>query len=362
LILQKNNYTCIGGQAVIEGVMMRSPHFMATAVRRTVEGSIVIKEVPWRSLSDRVPFLKKPFFRGVVSLFESLAGGMRSLSFSADEAAAQDALASEKKSKNTDVGSENKKGLSTLEVAASMTVAFGFGMALFVALPHLATHFLGQWGLFDSSIDSAAFHLVDGIIKTMVLVLYILAISLMPDIRRVFQYHGAEHKSIYAFENGDDLTVANARKYPTMHPRCGTSFLLFLVVVSVFVFSAIFPLIVSAMGVAQPKNLGIGAHFLAVFFKIVLMVPIASVSYEIIRFSGNHMQNPIVRFLISPGLLLQKLTTREPTDDQLEVALASLRRVLYLEKQSSAPQSGLVVIQELGDIPTVNANAMEFQG
>lgn len=335
--------------------MMRSPSFMATAVRRN-DGTIAIKELPWRSLSEKLPFLKLPFLRGILSLIESMSGGIKSLGFSAEEAAADDSSGENKEAKS----------ISSLEIGMSMVAAFGFGLLFFVALPHLITHYLGQAGLFDNSLESYYFHIIDGAIKSTFLVAYILAISLMPDIKRVFQYHGAEHKSIYAFEHGDELTVENAKKYPTLHPRCGTSFLLFLVVISVFVFSAIFPTLMSFYGIKSategPAKLGIIFHLGAVILKMFLMLPIAGISYEIIRLSGNYMHNPIVKILISPGLLLQKITTKEPSESQLEVALAALRRVLLLEKAPEHLNSSLVVIKNPGDIPRVNANVMEFEG
>ena len=292
---------------------------MAVVVRRG-DGDLVIKERPWLGFSERIPLLKKPFLRGIVVLLESLTNGVEALNFSADVAVRDEG---HKKADGTE------KGLSRLEIVGSIAFAFLMGTGLFVALPHMLALALGRSGAFAGGVDNPLFHLLDGIIKTAILVGYIMAISLMKDVKRVFQYHGAEHKSIHTFERGEELVVENARRHPTMHPRCGTSFLLFLVLVSVVAFSvAVSPL---ASHLPLPENT-ILRQLCIIVLKIFLMFPIAAISYEIIRFSGNHMGNPVVRILIAPGLWLQKLTTREPDDRQLEVALASLKRVLQLEE------------------------------
>ncbi|NBU21459.1 DUF1385 domain-containing protein, partial [bacterium] len=212
-------FTSIGGQAVLEGVMMRSPHFIAVAVRKP-DQKIVIQYQPYQSVMGRYSLLKKPLLRGVVTLIESMIQGVDALSYSAQVLSASDA-----DSKNV------KQELSSLAIAFSILSAFLFGMGLFVALPHLLTVWLSSWGAVELSTASPGFHALDGLLKMAILLAYVYLISLMKDIKRVFQYHGAEHKSIYAFEAGEDLTVENARKYTTLHPRCGTSFLLFLVVI-----------------------------------------------------------------------------------------------------------------------------------
>lgn len=347
--MASERYTCIGGQAVLEGVMMRSPRFMAVVVRRS-DGRLVIKERPWLGFSERIPLLKKPFLRGIVVLLESLTNGLEALNFSADVAMRDEGVT---KSDGT------AKGLSRIEMITSISFAFLMGTGLFVALPHLLALAAGRWGAFPNGVESPFFHLLDGVIKTLILVGYIAAIALMRDIKRVFQYHGAEHKSIHAFEKGEELIVENARRHPTMHPRCGTSFLLFLVLVSVVAFSVTVAPLSTALPL--PAN-AILKQLCLIALKIVLMFPIAAVSYEIIRFSGNHMGNPLVRALVAPGLWLQKLTTREPDDEQLEVALASLRRVLLLEKDPQIASATEIQFRALADIPAVAAAASEFPG
>ncbi len=346
MMIAKQKYTSIGGQAVIEGVMMRSPHFYTIAIRKA-ENQILIKELPWKGYSEHFTFLKKPFFRGICTLLESMINGVQALSYSANIAAQFE----------TKPGAKQQE-LSKFAIFTSIFFAFCMGMGLFVALPHFLTVVLGDLGLYSTTVNSPFFHLVDGFIKVVFLVLYVYLIAFMKDIKRVFQYHGAEHKSIYAFEKGEELTIENARKYPTLHPRCGTSFLLFLLIISIFAFSILFPLI-------QATKLHDNAlinHALLVVFKIFLMFPVAGISYEFIRLSANHMENPLFKILIYPGLLLQKLTTREPTDDQLEVALASLKRVLYLEKSPQALSQKELEFSSLRDIVYAPATVSEFPG
>ncbi len=201
----------IGGQAVIEGVMMRAPRSIAIAVRRPT-GEIVVKKDEVVPLSERYPVVKFPIVRGAVALFQSLIVGITALNFSANEAMVEAE------------GTEEKTELSSWAMAGTMAVAFGFGILLFFVLPLYATKLLTQLSFISD--NNIIFNMVDGVIRVAVFLIYIWAISRMKDIQRVFQYHGAEHKSIFAFEAGDELTVANVRKYSCLHPRCGTSFLL----------------------------------------------------------------------------------------------------------------------------------------
>jgi uncharacterized protein YqhQ len=187
-----------------------------------------------------------------------------------------------------------------------------------------------------------------------ILLSYVYLIALMKDIHRVFQYHGAEHKSIYAFEAGDELTVENARKYTTLHPRCGTSFLLFLVLISIGVFSIVFPL----FGLTQLSNNPIMSHVIMILIKMVLMLPVAGLAYEFIKACACRMNNPVFKAMIWPGMVLQKLTTREPDDQQLEVALASLRQVLKAEKESAAGTETEITF--LHELKLVQATVAEF--
>lgn len=342
----QGKFTSIGGQAVIEGVMMRSPHFIAVAVRKP-NNRIVIKNVPYQGISSRIPLLKQPVFRGVVGLIESMVQGIDALSYSANVASVE--------------GDEDGKGeeLSSFAIFTSIASAFLLGMGLFVALPHFLTAVITSRPSIGLTAASPFFHLIDGALKMGLLLAYVYLIAMMRDIHRVFQYHGAEHKSIYTFEAGEELTVENARKYTTLHPRCGTSFLLFLVLISILVFSIIFPL----FGLTHLSENPILNHVLMICAKIVLMFPVAGLAYEFIKACACRMDNPIFRTMIWPGMILQKLTTREPDDQQLEVALASLRQVLKNEKadeDKQARSSGVLEITALSEISLVAASVSEF--
>ena len=285
----------IGGQAVIEGVMMRAPRAMAIAVRRP-SGEIVVRKDLVVPLSERFPVAKLPVLRGAIALFSSLVIGIRALNFSANEAMVEEE------------GTE-KEELSSWAMTGAMSVAFGFGILLFFILPLYLTKILIP--VIGSS--NIVFNLVDGVIRVVIFLLYIWSISRMKDIKRVFQYHGAEHKSIFAFEAGDALTVDNVRKYSRLHPRCGTSFLLIVMLVSIAVFSLI------------PK---LWPFYLKAGSRVILLPLIAGLSYELLRWSARHDQSKFVKLLIAPGLALQRLTTGEPDDSQLEVAIRSMEEAL----------------------------------
>ncbi len=298
----------VGGQAVIEGIMMRAPKTFTVVVRKP-DGQLSVREDRWYSPMERWPALKKPFLRGCIVLYEALFNGIQALSYSAQEA----------------VGEEEEK-LSPWALAGTIAFAIGAALVLFVVIPHLAT--LGMGLLFgrELTVKSLWFHVIDGVIKVAIFVGYIFAISLMKEIRRVFQYHGAEHKSIHAYEQGEELTVENARKYPTLHARCGTAFIMLVLLVSIFLFSLVFPFFPNDLfGNKMATNL----FFIAV--KMFLLLPIAGFSYELIRF-GERVRNPLLDVVLKPGLLLQRLTTREPSDDQIEVALVALKRTLERER------------------------------
>ena len=334
----------VGGQAVIEGVMMRSPRCLAVAVRRA-NGEIVIKEDRWVSVWEKLRFLRWPFFRGGVVFFEALHNGIKALSFSA----AQAGLESEEGEAEPSSGEMSKMAV-TLTIAFSLVVGF----AVFAALPHFVTWLTGLWLGSDAlqSGTSVSFHLVDGAIKIAVFVAYLALISRMPDIRRVFQYHGAEHKSIYCYENGEDLTVENARRYTTFHPRCGTSFVLIVLLISIVMFSIVFPLL------PVPTGSAVLNQVIYVFIKIPLMFPVAGVAYELVRMSGRHANHPLVRVLTWPGLMLQRITTKEPTDAQLEIALVALQKALWRERVGAAEkvatidEEGLEVYPSYADFAT----------
>ena len=281
----------IGGQAVIEGVMMKGPTRIATAVREP-SGNITVRVEPVHSLGDRFPLLKKPLLRGVIALGEALVYGIRALSFSAQAA-----------------GEEGEE-LSSKEIALTMLAAFGLAVLLFVVLPTYATKFI-------QSIVSEAYllNLFEGVLRLTIFFAYVGVISSLSDIRRVFQYHGAEHKTIYAYEAGIPLEVESIRKYSRLHPRCGTNFLLIVMVVSIFMFAF----------------LGWPDLWLRILSRVILLPLVAGISYEIIRFAGN-CDNSFVAMCMKPGLWLQYMTTREPSDDQIEVAIRALEAVRPVEE------------------------------
>jgi len=294
----------VGGQAVIEGVLMRAPRALAIAVRRPC-GEIVVKKEQVVPLSERFPLLKLPIIRGAVALFQSLYIGISALNFSANEAMTEEEKAKE--------GGDGE--LSSWAMAGTMAIAFGFGIGLFFVLPLYATKILTQLSVISD--NNIVFNLVDGVIRVVVFLIYIWTIAHMKDIQRVFQYHGAEHKTIFAFEAGEELTVDNVRKYPRLHPRCGTSFLLIVMLVSIAVFSLI------------PK---LWPFYLKAASRIVLLPLIAGISYEFLKWSAKNDCNPLVKLLITPGLMLQKLTTGEPDDAQLEVAIRSMNEALDINQ------------------------------
>lgn len=283
----------VGGQAVIEGVMMRGPGKIAVAVRKP-NGEITVDLKPAGSISDRYPILKKPFLRGVVSLVESLIYGMKALSFSAQAS-----------------GEEEEEKMSSLELAGTIAFSVGLAILLFVVLPTGAMKLLQNTG-----VSPVVLNLCEGLLRLCIFLLYIWGISRQKDIQRVFQYHGAEHKTIYTYEHGLPLRVENVRPFSTLHPRCGTNFLMIVMLISIFIFTF----------------LGWPSLWERILSRILLMPVVAGLSYEIIRFAGKHMDRPWVRTAILPGLALQKLTTRQPDDDQIEVAIASLKAVLPPEE------------------------------
>lgn len=291
----------VGGQAVIEGVMMKAPRRLCVAVRRP-SGQIVLKNEPHEPLSARFKFLGWPFVRGPVVLVETLVQGMQALNFSAQQAL-----------------EEEGQSLGGWALGLTLTLALTAGLGLFVAVPHLVSLWLGSLSWAGFGTESVWFHLVDGVIKTILFVGYLGGISLMAEIRRVFEYHGAEHKSIYCFEAGQDLTVDNARRYSRLHPRCGTAFLLVVLVVSLLVFTVVFPLLPRLAQAAWLNQLG------QIGLKIMLMFPIAGISYEVIRLAGKKGGQGFWGTLLWPGLQMQRLTTREPSDEQIEIALTALR-------------------------------------
>ena len=286
----------VGGQAVLEGVMMRSPGNWAVAVR-TPMGTIAQVTRPIDSAMARHWVLRLPVIRGVMALGESLAIGFRALAISANYAAQEEGADP----------AEAEKELSRGALIFAFAIAIGFAVALFKVTPGLITEALpiksGGW-----------FVIVEGAIRVSIFVAYLSLISLLPDLRRVFQYHGAEHKAINAYEAGEELDPETVQRYSLIHPRCGTAFLLWVMVIAVFVFAFF----------------GRPAWYWLIIERIALLPFIAGLAYELIRFAGKH-QNRFVMTVLAPGLWLQRLTTREPSLEQLEVSIRALREVLELE-------------------------------
>jgi len=284
--------------------MMRSPHAFTVAVRKGGKpgAGIAVFAQEIKPLGERFPLLKKKLLRGSAALFEAMWLGIRALNFSANEAVEE--------------GKDGKKEeIGSLAMAGTMVVALAFSLGLFLALPLLLTNLLGS---FSDAVNknSLLFNLTDGVLRVGLFLGYVSGISYMKDIRRVFEYHGAEHKAIAAYESGEELTVQNARQYSRIHPRCGTSFLIAVMAISILLFSLI------------PGSWPLWAKGLS---RIVLLPLIAGLGYEFIKYSSKRCGNRLIQTLMLPGLWLQRLTTSEPTDDQIEVAIRALNEALAME-------------------------------
>jgi uncharacterized protein YqhQ len=317
----------VGGQALIEGVMMRSPGAYGIAVRRP-DGSLALQRAKVPSLARRYPVLKLPLLRGIAVLFQSLAIGIRALNFSAEQALAAAApdgadgqsepqpanapdTESGERAPAAPAGSTAAAGGSGWAIAGSMAIGLGLGAVVFLLLPLWLTQ-LAERHVFGK-LGSLQFNLLDGGLRALFFLAYLFGISRFRDIHRVFMYHGAEHKVVFNYERRLPLTVANARAQSRLHPRCGTSFLLFVLLVSILVFALI------------PKS----APFLVKFGGRLLLVPaITGVSYEVLRLTARRRAAPLFAAMVFPGLMLQKITTQDPTDDMLEVAIAALEEAL----------------------------------
>lgn len=311
---EKENMT-VGGQAVIEGVMMRSSHFYVVALRRS-NGEITVDKQPINSLSQKWSFLKLPFLRGIVVLIESLVIGIKTLTYSADVFAGdtEEKEETEISAEDKDAKKNKKNTLSFFMLILTVLFSFLFGIFLFIILPLMLTQYL-KMNVFEFE-SKVAFNLMDGFLRISIFLIYVVVISFIKDIRRVFQYHGAEHKAVYTYEAKEELTIEKARKFSTLHPRCGTAFLIVVMVMSIFLFSLFTP-----------------ASFLEkLLIRLVLIPFIAGISYEIIKYSFKARSNRLVKILMFPGLFLQKLTTSAPDDGQIEVALTALNEVLDLEQ------------------------------
>jgi uncharacterized protein YqhQ len=299
----------IGGQAVLEGVMMRGPSNWSVAVR-TPTGEIEHVSRPIDSLMQRHRLFRLPVIRGIIALVESLSIGFRALAISANVAAREEG-------EEADTSGELSRG----QLLFAFAIAIGFAIALFKVTPALITSWL--------PIETTGwFVIVEGLIRVTIFVLYLALISLLPDLRRVFQYHAAEHKAINAYEAGEELEPERVQRFSLIHPRCGTAFLLWVMVVAIFVFAF----------------LGRPHWYWLIASRILLLPVIAGIAYELIRFAGKHTGNRVLMAILAPGLWLQRLTTREPTLDQIEVSIRALREVLRVEGRLTADERRVEVM------------------
>ncbi len=303
----------VGGQAVLEGVMMRAPGMVATAVRRA-NGSIEIKKESHRSLGERHPFFKMPVLRGAAGLVEMMVIGIRTLNFSA-QAMMQDEENRTGVNGNGRTETSQTGSKENLKLAATVAFALTIGISVFFITPLAATTFF-----FDVEQDPFSFNLIAGGIRVTFLLLYLAAISLLKDVKRLFEYHGAEHKAVFAFEKGEQLTAEAAARQSRFHPRCGTSFLLIVMCSAILLFSILDAFLLNWFG------------HITVLMRLATHLPliplVGGISYEFIRTSAKHSETTIGKLVVTPGLWLQKITTREPDASQLEVAIAALKAAL----------------------------------
>lgn len=291
----------VGGQAVMEGVMMRDRDRLAIAVRKP-GGDIFLDVRPWFSLTA-AKLLRKPFLRGFPILLETLVNGIKALNFSAQVAMEE----------------EEEGEIGPWAMGLTLAASIGFALLLFVVTPHLFSLGMKAAGL-SGGVEALSFHVWDGLFKMLLFLGYILAISYLPDVRRVFEYHGAEHKVIWAYEQGAALSPDGARGFSRLHPRCGTAFLLFVLAISIVLYAFLIPWL---MGFYAPETGWIKQAYIVVL-KLALMVPVSAVAYEVIKVAGKFHKSLACRLISAPGLFMQLLTTKEPDDRQIEVALAAL--------------------------------------
>jgi len=294
-----------GGQAVLEGVMMRGPAVWSVAVR-TPAGEVVEVTQSVSSPMQRHRIWRLPVIRGVIALGESLAIGFRALAISANYAVQKEPEEGEEATE--EVSTEISRG----QIIFSFVIAIGFALMLFKVGPALLTNWLPIDGTYR-------FVLVEGVIRVSIFIVYIVLIGLLPDLKRVFQYHGAEHKAINALEAGSELTPEKVQKFSLIHPRCGTAFLLWVMVIGIFVFAFV----------------GRPTWYWLIVSRILLLPVIAGLAYELIRYAGKHQGNRVLMTLLAPGLWLQRLTTREPSLDQIEVSIRALQEVMRVEQSES---------------------------
>lgn len=379
LVVASARQLTVGGQAVIEGVMMRGANGWAVAVRRA-DQSIDVDVNPHVPLARKYPFLKLPILRGAIGLFEMMAIGMKSLEYSAQQAALDDPAEIAKRGGNPANGHHESPGKAAAEGMAAMAVAgtpgaegavaaaegatqeppmsklalgltmafsISMGLCLFVVVPNVATHFITKFFTSDGKplLEEHApviYNLVSGAVRVCIIVGYIWAISLMPDVKRLFRYHGAEHKAVSAFEAGKELTVDNVRPFTIFHPRCGTTFIAITLMVAIFTFAFLARGLVAVWpGFAElsfpvRKSLLILGH-------IVIMPLVAGLCFELLRLGGKFPRNPLLLVLITPGYWFQRLTVKQPDDSMIEVAIVSLKEALAIREPALAAESPAAV-------------------
>ncbi len=306
----------VGGQAVIEGVMIRSPKFVTVAVRKK-DGSIKLREEPFRSLTAKFRLLKLPILRGMVNLIEMMVFGMKALNFSAEEYADDEETPQEKEKKQ---GATKPRWFTVVTFTFSLVISFALAIFLFKFIPLAITTFLQK--IFPAIAEyTLLFNLIDGLLRITIFFLYIFILSLFKTFQRIFEYHGAEHKSIFAYEKGKNLTVEHIAPESPRHPRCGTSFIVIVLIISIILLSFV------------PKHPVFYIHFLR---RLAIIPLIAGVAYEVLKWTAKHRNHWAVAILTYPGILTQYITTKEPDEKQIEVAVAALKRALELESQKSA--------------------------
>jgi uncharacterized protein YqhQ len=318
-------HTHIGGQAVLEGVMMRGKYNWAVAVR-TPDGAIHTEEHELVSAAKKHEWMRKPVIRGVVALVETLSLAMKAFSVSASLS-----------------GETEEEQLSAKEITMSMVMGGGLAILLFIVLPAVVTNFM----VGSAAEKPFAWSMVDGLLRVVAFFLYIWAISRIKDIQRVFAYHGAEHKVIHAYEHGLPLEAPLIQRYSTQHVRCGTSFLLMVMIIAILIFSLV-PVRAIAAGLGLES--GIGVLFIAILSRLILLPLVAGLAYEVtVKWAGSHSDHPAVKVMLWPGLQLQRMTTQEPEDEMVEVAVAAVLPVIAREKREEGGGVATELVAELID-------------
>lgn len=329
--MSKQKFVDIGGQAVLEGVMMRSPNAIAIAVRRE-NGDIVVKHDDYHPLTEKHKWMGKPIIRGMVSFVTMLKSGMETLDASsqmlgqaAEEPTKFEKWLSDKLGKSTD----------KVVMGIAIVLAVALSLGLFVLLPNLPTRWLTNAGW-----SPIAVNLICGVIRILILIGYIWLAGKIPDMRRTFQYHGSEHKTVFCHENNLPLTPENAQKFSTLHPRCGTSFLAITFILSILLFSVIDYVILAVTGINISGN-----YFVKILVRLLFLLPVTGISYEVLKLLA-HRDTKVCRALRFPGLMMQKLTTKQPTDEMCEVAIAAMEAALNGLPEGETTPEGWVILKK----------------